>query len=105
MSEDLPIVCTLSETERASWREQTVETLFKAAEQVEELADGYGVRFPGGGDWPTRLLAFTAAERECCRFFRFELAFEPDLGPIWLRLRGPEGVKSFLHSWLEAVPS
>jgi hypothetical protein len=32
----------------------------------------------------------------CCPFFTFELTFEPDSGPIWLRVRGQEGVKEFI---------
>jgi hypothetical protein len=35
-------------------------------------------------------------KRECCRFFTFELRFEPDLGSISFRMRGPEGTKEFL---------
>ncbi len=37
------------------------------------------------------------AERQCCSFLTFELLFEPDHGPIWLRVRGSEEVKSFLR--------
>jgi hypothetical protein len=41
-------------------------------------------------------MEFIAVERKCCPFFAFELVFEPQEGPMWLRLKGPEGVKSFI---------
>ena len=50
----------------------------------------------GEKDWATKLLDFIVFERACCPFFTFELTFEPDSGPIWLRLRGQEGVKEFI---------
>ena len=49
------------------------------------------------------LTRFVATERQCCRFFAFELLFAPDLGPISLRLRGPEGMKEFLRGWFTEV--
>jgi rhodanese-related sulfurtransferase len=49
-------------------------------------------------------MAFAVAERTCCTFFRIELAFEPGLGPIWLTLTGPAGVKDFVHQTFEDLP-
>ena len=40
-------------------------------------------------------------ERDCCAFFTFELMFQPQHGPISLRLRGPDGVKDFMNVMLE----
>jgi hypothetical protein len=63
---------------------------------MKELEDGYEFVFPGGEEWIKRLACFVAEERECCRFFAFELLFEPELGPVSLRMRGPAGTKEFL---------
>ena len=41
------------------------------------------------GDWLTY-------EQACCPFFRFDLAIEPEHGPITLKISGIEGVKEFL---------
>jgi hypothetical protein len=83
-----------------------VNNLYRAATQVRELSDGYAFRFPGGDDWAARLLDYIVFERRCCRFFAFELAFEPDQGAIWLRVRGPEGVKElFPGSRPAALPA
>jgi hypothetical protein len=65
--------------------------------EKRELADGYGFRFPS--DQSTILLVseFVARERLCCPFFTFEMVVEPEDGPLWLRLRGAEGVKKFIR--------
>ena len=96
---ELPVACSLLEHERVE-RGEGVGDLFKGAQQVRELADGYAYRFPGNEEWATRLLKFIVGERSCCPFFTFELGFEPNEGPIWLHIGGPEGVKDFMKDWV-----
>ena len=93
---DLPIACNLSEQGLAKRRAELAGDIFSNIQQVQELADGYALRYPGDKDWATKLLDFIVFERACCPFFTFELTFEPDSGPIWLRVRGQEGVKEFI---------
>lgn len=90
------IACLLSEREQAIRGEELAHELFAHVDQVVELADGYGYRFDDGEVWLERLLAFIAAERRCCPFLTFELAFAPHHGPLWLRLRGSPRVKAFI---------
>src|SRR5690348_549259 len=91
---DAPIIaCNLSAAEQAARERELAATVFSKAEQTEELADGYALRFQGSDEWATRLLEFINFERVCCPFFTFELLFEPNQGAIWLKIRGPEGVK------------
>ena len=91
------IACSLSEGDLERRRRDLARDLFAFAERVEELEDGYAWRFPGDGGWHAKLLDFAAVERRCCSFFRIELTFEPGLGPVWLRLRGPDGTKAFVR--------
>ncbi len=98
---DVPIACNLSGAEQATRRDE-VAGIFSHAEKVNELADGYAFRYPGSGDWAAKLLSFIIAERSCCPFFTFELIFEVDEGPIWLHLRGAEGVRDFIKAELIA---
>jgi hypothetical protein len=90
------VVCSLSEQELASRSQELAHDLFAHAEHVDELPDGCVRRFPGDGDWHSKLLEFVAAERRCCGFFRIELVFAPGLGPVLLTLRGPDGTKAFI---------
>ncbi|HET6261648.1 MAG TPA: hypothetical protein VFG99_05345, partial [Chloroflexia bacterium] len=96
-AEELAIACRLSEAELAIREEELARDIFSNCQEVTELADGYAFRFAGDGEWAAKLVEFIAMERKCCPFFTFELGFEPQEGPIWLRLRGPEGVKAFIE--------
>jgi len=98
-AQGVPIACTLAGGDRLR-RGAEVAGLFRARQEVRELPDGYAVRFPGEQVWAERLLAFIVAERECCPFFAFELRFEPEQGPIWLHVRGPEGTTDFVAELL-----
>src|SRR5215217_6644897 len=92
----LPISCELSEGGQRSRREEISHKLFSGCKDVRELEDGYEFVFLGAQERIEGLVRFVAEERECCRFFAFELLFEPDLGPVSLRMRGPAGTKEFL---------
>ncbi|MCA1716569.1 MAG: hypothetical protein LC781_06790 [Actinobacteria bacterium] len=96
-AKQLPIACKLPDERLGPRREELSRELFDGCELVRELEDGYEFVFRGEPERTAELARFVAAERECCRFFTFELLFEPDLGPISLRLRGPEGTKEFLR--------
>lgn len=90
------VACLLSEREYAVRGEALAAGLFAAVEEVAELPDGYAYRFASDGDHLDPLLEFIAAERRCCPFLAFELAFAPHGGPLWLRLRGSAQVKTFI---------
>ncbi len=49
---------------------------------TEELSNGYVFSFPGDGKWISLLADLMLAERECCPFLTFELAAQPDMGPL-----------------------
>lgn len=95
-SNTLPIACNLPEHDLAARAEELKGELFSGCAEIRELEDGYAFRFPGDEQWAKRLLGFIVNERKCCPFFIFELLFEVADGPIWLRLRGAEGVKEFI---------
>lgn len=102
MSADTPhaaaaeaIACLLSGQDLAA-RGQEVAELFKDAQQIRELADGYAFAFGGDDATAGKLVEFVMIERRCCPFFRFGLTFEPHDRAIWLELRGGEGVKEMV---------
>ena len=71
-------------------------------EELRELPDGYEFRFPGTTGWVMQLAEFIRDERTCCAFLTFELIFESNQGPTWLRLRGGDLVKEFIRTRLDA---
>ncbi len=96
-AKQLPIACELPEERQGPRREELSRELFDGCEVVRELEDGYEFTFPGSAEWAARLTEFVLFERTCCPFFTFEIFFEPDAGPIVLKVRGPEGVKEFIE--------
>jgi hypothetical protein len=97
MGEDGEVIaCLLSEREAAIRGEELAAGLFAQVAEVVELPDGYAFRFAGGESELTGLLELIVAERRCCPFLTFELAFEPHGGPLWLRMRGSPRVKAFI---------
>ena len=55
ITDQAPLMCTLSESE-LSTRSVEVSELFKGVQQVEELADGYALSFPGSDTWANNLV-------------------------------------------------
>ena len=94
--DDEVIACLLSERDYAIRSEELAGGLFTTVEEVVELPDGNAYRFAGADSPLESLLEFIAAERRCCPFLSFEIAFEPHGGPLWLRMRGSPRVKAFI---------
>ena len=97
---DLPIACTLSSRELRERTGELLPGLVRVAQDSEELPDGRRYRFAAATDTLLAIMRVMENERQCCRFFRFRLTIEPDLGPFWLEVTGPPGVKEFLSELL-----
>ena len=80
---------------RAHYR-QLVEALLHAITERRELPDGYSFRVDNEHLTADQLVEWVNLERQCCPFFGFEILWEPENGPVWLRLTGPQGVKDFI---------
>jgi hypothetical protein len=94
-----PIACDMSAID-PELRAQHIATggeLFRAAEEVRELSDGYAFRLPPRSDALLKAAEFISLERLCCPFLGFSLEVEPRGGPVWLRLTGREAVKAFIR--------
>jgi amino-acid N-acetyltransferase len=94
--EPLPIACTLTPTELLGRRDDLLVGLLKAAEKSEATDLGYRFRFAASSEVLVQIAKVIDAERQCCRFLRFQLTVEPDLGPTWLDVSGPPGTAEFL---------
>jgi hypothetical protein len=99
--EELPIACALTPTELQSRRAKLVAELTKIAEGSEATTVGYRFRFSASSEALAKIVAVIDAERQCCRFLRFQLTVEPDLGPLRLEVTGPPGTGEFLTDLLQ----
>src|SRR5439155_16939293 len=93
--DQLPIACTLTNTDRQE-RGSVLQRVGEAIVEVKELGSGKHSRFPADSRWLDELITVIRLERECCQFLKFGLIVEPGTGPIWLELTGPDGTKEFL---------
>lgn len=71
--------------------------LFALAQEVQDLPNGFSIRFLNEQGRFMSIARFIENERLCCPFFNFTLEIEPNNGPLWLRLTGAEGVKELLQ--------
>jgi len=104
MSENQSLACDLTAIP-VSVREEHVLTapqLLGLAQEVQELPDGFAIRFLNEPGMFMQMATFVENERLCCPFFNFGLQAEPNNGPLWLCLAGQEGVKELLRTTLFA---
>ena len=100
---DAPIACSLSTDELGARRVQLLPGLAAAATRIDDLTDGYRLTFaPTSGVLET-IARVIDAERQCCRFLRFQLTCEQDAAPITLDVTGPAGTRGFLEELLDDV--
>jgi hypothetical protein len=98
---DLPIVCTLTSGELQQRKASLLPGVLARASHLEVLTDGYRARFSASDEVVRDLAAMIDAERQCCRFLRFQLTIEPDEGPVVLDVTGPPGTRDFLAAILD----
>ncbi|MBD0325025.1 MAG: hypothetical protein ICV68_01255 [Pyrinomonadaceae bacterium] len=93
-----PFACDMNaiEPERRGEHMRTSEELFRAVEEMRELANGYAFRLANEPEVLLKAAQFIALEKLCCPFFGFTLEVEPEGGAVWLSLTGREGVKPFI---------
>lgn len=95
---DVPIACTLSEDALRARKNGLLVGVAALSTKSVKLATGYRLEFPARSDVLTQVTEMIDAERHCCRFSRFTLTVEPDLGPISLELTGPDGTQGFFEA-------
>ena len=99
---NLPVACALGPDALKTRREGLLPTLLRRAEEHMELPDGHRLRFASAPDTLSLIASTVDAERECCRFLRFQIVVEPDGGPISLELTGPSGAREFVSALFES---
>jgi hypothetical protein len=69
---DQPVACSLSPEALRARRERLLSDLVRRAEDHQQLPEGYRLRFAATGDLLSTLAQAVDAERQCCRFLRFQ---------------------------------
>ena len=98
MNTSPPLACTLSPEQLASRRKDLLPGLFAKADQVDDLPDGFRLRFGYRPGLLAELSHVIEQEKTCCGFLRFQVTVEPNDGPIAFDVTGPEGTREMLLS-------
>ncbi len=100
--EETPIMCRLDALTAEERKRHLAlgKRLQESREEIREIADGYAIRFPGDSKHLLDIAEFVSRERRCCPFFTFEIEAAGEDEPLWLKLKGGEGVKEFLKALL-----
>ena len=93
---DLPIACSLQPGELKERPEDLLPGLAGTATRRVPIEGGYRFEFNPGTDTLNAVTRVVDAERQCCRFLRFQLTVEPNDGPVRLDVTGPAGTQEFL---------
>jgi hypothetical protein len=91
-----PIFCTLTPGQLRKQRDALLPGLVRRATSVNPVEDGYQLRFDPSPETLDAITKVIDAERQCCRFLRFQLTVEPNDRPIQLDVTGPAGTREFL---------
>ena len=96
------LACDLTAIPEDAREEHVVSAsqLFGTAQEVQELPEGYAIRFANEPGKFMDIANFIEHDRLCCPFFNFGIEVEPNNGPIWLRLTGGKGVKELVQTIL-----
>jgi hypothetical protein len=93
---DLPILCTLTETELQERRQTILKVVGEAALESHAIAGGYCYRFKPQPEMLTQVARLIDLERQCCRFLTFKLVAEAGDQPLTLEITGPPEAAAFL---------
>ncbi len=77
---------------------EIARSLLLVVQEIQELPDGYAFRLPVESSAVTMAAELISRERLCCPFLGFALVVKHELGPIWVQITGPIGVKQFLKA-------
>jgi hypothetical protein len=98
--EHLPIACSLSASELPARREQMAALGRDALVRTRVTAAHAELRFTAERGVRERVLAFAAAESECCAFLTMRV--DAGAGAVVLSIDAPEGAEPVLRELVDA---
>jgi len=102
-TEPATLVCNLTDAELIERVQYLREEIFMPdkVSDIIELEDGYKYIYKQPVDFSLKLVEFINFERKCCPSFKFSLEFEPEEGPIGLKIYGSEQIREMLSAMIK----
>jgi hypothetical protein len=102
---ELPIVCTLTESELNLRRRTVLDPLKETALASEEMSDGYAYIFPASAEVLAQLSRVVELESQCCQFLTFRIIVQAARQPIRLEVVGGRQAKSVIADFFGGAKS
>src|SRR5690349_524132 len=96
---DLPIACTLTETELRERRQVIMDTFRNMQVTATELPDGYAFTLPASSETLQRIAELVDMERQCCSFLTFRIVVEAGQSAMRLEVTGPAEAKKVIAEY------
>src|SRR5215475_5761543 len=97
---DLPIACSLRETELRKRRQTIMDNSFQTMHvAVSELSDGYSFTFQASSEALQRIAELVDLERQCCPFLTFNIVVEAGQAAMRLEISGPKEAKKLIKEY------
>jgi hypothetical protein len=88
-SPDIPIACTLTDTEMRERRRTLLDAFRNAVLETTPVPLGYAFRLEPTSEALTQLLHLIDLERQCCPFLTFKIIVGAGNQPFTLEITGP----------------
>lgn len=97
------LVCKLIGAELAEKKELLKTEILSLVKEVDEVDNGYILKFEDKDDMLLKLMDYLMIEKECCPFFVFDLNIQPNSNGISLKISGQEGAKDMLKPLIDEI--
>lgn len=98
-----PLVCRLDSAAKFERAQRLKKELFSHLMTIEELEDGYAMKFPAKEQMMVLIHEHVRTEWQCCPFFEFVLRYPSDHGPLEVHFKGGPRVKKMLRPKMEEM--
>ena len=102
---ELPIACTLNQTDFRDRRQTIIETFRTLQVAVSELSDGYSFSFAPSSEALQGIARLVDLERQCCPFLRFAIVVEAAEAAIRLEVTGPAEARKLIGEYFNFANS
>jgi len=99
------LVCKLIGAELAEKKELLKTEIFSQVKGIDEVDNGYILKFEDKDDILLKLMDYLMIEKECCPFFIFDLNILPNSKGISLKISGQDGAKEMLKPLVDEINS
>jgi hypothetical protein len=97
---ELPILCTLTESELAERKKVIYDSIAGDILATHSLPEGFAFEFAASHDLVVSLARLVGLEHQCCRFLSFKITVPAGEGPVLLEVTGPPTAKSLIADFL-----